>query len=263
MKTVRPKIGFKGSSLQDVLEEVKFAIEKQFDYFEINGVGGNFSLSSRVIQEIKKISKRANVNLRFHIAYFLPISSSIHEISKMALKFAKKNIIIAEKLGAKWITMHSGRLEAGWIKEMRTKQKAILVKNLRELVNSAKKFEIEINLENSWRETVCVKPNELLEIVRLVPGLKIVLDVGHANVAGLDPIKFFEKVRKYLSAVHVHDNKGNFDEHLPIGKGNIKFREFVKKCKELKFYGPFIIETFPKKNVLKTRKTFLKFWNKT
>jgi sugar phosphate isomerase/epimerase len=108
-----------------------------------------------------------------------------------------------------------------------------------------------------------VSPNEILKIVKLIPGLKIVLDVGHANAAGLDPIKYFKKVRKYLAAVHVHDNKGSFDEHAPVGKGNIKFREFVKKCKELKFYGPFIIETFPKKNALKSRKTFLKFWNKT
>jgi sugar phosphate isomerase/epimerase len=170
---------------------------------------------------------------------------------------------LAKGVNVKGITIHSGKLDHASRKEMMKKQIKILVKNLKEIVGFARKYRIEIGLENSWKESLVITPSEILKMVKLVPGLKIVLDVGHANAAGLDPIKYFEKVRKYLSAVHVHDNKGNLDEHLPIEKGNIKFKEFVKKCKELKFYGPFIIETFPKKNALESRKIFLKFWNKT
>jgi sugar phosphate isomerase/epimerase len=140
---------------------------------------------------------------------------------------------LAKWVNVKGITIHSGKLDLASRKEMMKKQIKILVKNLKEIVGFARKYRIEIGLENSWKESLVITPSEILKMVKLVPGLKIVLDVGHANAAGLDPIKYFEfeKVRKYLSAVHVHDNKGNLDEHLPIEKGNIKFKEFVKNAK--------------------------------
>jgi len=140
---------------------------------------------------------------------------------------------LAKWVNVKGITIHSGKLDHASRKEMMKKQIKILVKNLKEIVGFARKYRIEIGLENSWKESLVITPSEILKMVKLVPGLKIVLDVGHANAAGLDPIKYFEfeKVRKYLSAVHVHDNKGNLDEHLPIEKGNIKFKEFVKNAK--------------------------------
>jgi sugar phosphate isomerase/epimerase len=263
MEKIEVKIGFIGENRQGVIEDLKFAEKNKFNWYEIQGTDTKFEFSPGTIKEIRGILEKSNINLRLHIPFFLPISCSIFEVSKASLKFAKREILLAKKLNVKGITIHSGRIDHASRKEIFEKQMKILIKNLRELIKIANEYGIEIGLENSWRDSLVIKPSEILKIVKYVPGLKIVLDVGHANAAGLDPIKYFEKVRKYLSAVHIHDNKGNFDEHLSIGKGNIKFREFVKKCKELKFYGPFIIETFPKKNVLETRKAFLKFWNKT
>jgi sugar phosphate isomerase/epimerase len=263
MEKIKPQIGVVGRNRQGILEDLKFAIKNKFEWYEIQGSDTKFDLSPDKIKKIRRFLKKSNLNLRLHIPFFLPIASSISEVSKASFDFAKKEIILAKKVNAKGITIHSGKLDHAFRKEIIEKQIKILVKNLKEIVKFARKYGIEIGLENSWKESLVITPSEILKMVKLVPGLKIVLDIGHANAAGLDPIKYFEKVRKYLSAVHVHDNKGSFDEHLPIGKGNIKFKEFVKKCKELKFYGPFIIEIFPKKNALESRKTFLKFWDKT
>jgi sugar phosphate isomerase/epimerase len=261
MGVTKPKIGLRGSSFQTVLKEIKFAVENKFDYFEIGGIESDFNLNSKTIREIRKISEGAKINLRLHLPYFLSISSSIPEISKAALKFAKKEIILAKKLGVKWVTIHSGRVEVRWRKEIISKQKGILIKNLKELVNFAKKLGIEINLENSWQEAICIKANEISKIAKSVPGLKIVFDIGHANAAGLNPVEFFRKTKKYLSAIHIHDNNGKSDQHALIGKGNINFKKFFKECKYSNFYGPFIIEIFPYKVALEGRKKLLELWN--
>lgn len=57
------------------------------------------------------------------------------------------------------------------------------------------------------------------------PGLDLrdlgtVLDVGHANTCGsLDAFL----ANQDISHVHLHDNKGDSDEHLPLGRGSIEF----------------------------------------
>jgi len=255
------KIGFIGSDRQSVLEDLKFAAENKFGYYEIQGTGTNFDLVPEIVREIRKISKKSNISLRLHIPYFLPISSSIPEISKAALKFAKKEILLAKRVGAKWITIHSGHLDSPWRKEIIIKQAEILIENLKELVNFAKRYGIEINLENSWKEAACVKANEILKVVKSAPGLKIVFDIGHANAANLDPIEYFKKIRKCVSAIHIHDNDGKSDQHALIGEGNINFKEFLRECKNSNYYGPFILELFPHKNILKGKEIFLNLWN--
>jgi sugar phosphate isomerase/epimerase len=50
--------------------------------------------------------------------------------------------------------------------------------------------------------------------------LSFCLDVGHANT-GLLPE--FMELKSRLANLHVHDNNGKFDEHLPIGDGTVDF----------------------------------------
>ena len=44
-------------------------------------------------------------------------------------------------------------------------------------------------------------------------------DTGHANVyahdSGRDLVEVFEKLKKYVIHVHLHENHGQEDEHLP------------------------------------------------
>jgi sugar phosphate isomerase/epimerase len=67
------------------------------------------------------------------------------------------------------------------------------------------------------------------------------LDTGHANVAeGVIPYinYFWDKIK----AIHFHDNLGDDDTHLPIGKGNINWNEVASALKKINFTGPMISE---------------------
>jgi len=53
---------------------------------------------------------------------------------------------------------------------------------------------------------------------------KLCLDVGHANLFSKLPIAaWIEKMGYRLVHMHIHDNLGRLDEHLPLEKGNIRF----------------------------------------
>lgn len=63
---------------------------------------------------------------------------------------------------------------------------------------------------------------ELLDRVSM-PSLKVLIDLGHLKLAAsqgeVDPIGFIRTLAPFTLAVHVHDNDGRSDEHLPVHEG--------------------------------------------
>ncbi|MCX5820633.1 MAG: sugar phosphate isomerase/epimerase [Deltaproteobacteria bacterium] len=58
------------------------------------------------------------------------------------------------------------------------------------------------------------------------PQVRFCLDTGHANVFGGVPLGLWiEALGDLLGEIHIHDNHGTADEHLPVGEGNVPFRE--------------------------------------
>lgn len=262
IKEIKPKIGFIGRNRQNVLNDLNFALKNGFDYYEIQGLGEKFDLEPEIIEQVKRISKDNNISLNLHAIHFLPIPSLIPEVSEGALKFVKKEIILAKKVGAKQITIHSGQRDKPNRENMVAKNFEILIKNLKETIKLGRKYGIKIGLENSPKNhAICTELKDLLRVVNSIEGLKIVFDVGHANTTKLNPIDYFKKVKDFVVNVHIHDNGGTVDQHAVIGEGNINFKGLLKECKNSNYYGPFILEMFPHKNALKGKEIFLNLWN--
>lgn len=72
-------------------------------------------------------------------------------------------------------------------------------------------------------------PDEMLDILKQTDreNVGMTLDVGHANTMGLLD-EFVEKCKSKLSHMHIHDNNGAHDEHLPIGQGNIDWKKLME-----------------------------------
>lgn len=69
-------------------------------------------------------------------------------------------------------------------------------------------------------------PEEMAEILaRLAAdGVGLCLDVGHAAAFGEEPpAGWVERLGRFVGELHLHDNGGRRDEHLPVGRGRIEF----------------------------------------
>ena len=66
--------------------------------------------------------------------------------------------------------------------------------------------------------------------------IAVCLDVGHVNVfSPLASKKWIKVLGKTLTHMHIHDNCGKQDKHLPVGSGKINFKDIFKALKK---YNP-------------------------
>jgi sugar phosphate isomerase/epimerase len=102
---------------------------------------------------------------------------------------------------------------------------------------------IQCVLENKLPHLMFGQSADLLWILTCLKGNRIgaCLDTGHAHLAGeLYPLVY--KMAPYLRLLHVHDNKGHGDDHLPPGDGRIDWTALLKELAAVNFTGAFILE---------------------
>jgi len=150
----------------------------------------------------------------------------VHSRDKRIREVAKdrifQNLEIAKALNAKYIVflgnfnplIKHDSYKKNWIN-----QNAIFWSELLD------NYPITVVLENLWEPTPEIF-KELLDQVRSAR-LKICFDTGHANI--FSKVSFEEWIAvlgEDIVYMHVNDNKGDFDNELAPGEGNIDWHKF-------------------------------------
>jgi sugar phosphate isomerase/epimerase len=86
---------------------------------------------------------------------------------------------------------------------------------------------LRVVLENTYEHG----PETILPVIEPLDGrVGFCLDLGHANTFGYAPVgQWVEDGRAFLEALHLHDNFGDRDAHLALGRGDVDFKAFFKK----------------------------------
>lgn len=132
---------------------------------------------------------------------------------------------IASYLKPKAMVLHGGYSERkfkgdiqGWLDKS--------LKTWPQFIREAERLSMVIAVENIFDKD----PLALRSLMEKIPSprLGICIDSGHLNVFSAVPMEeWFKSLGPYVAEVHMHDNKGAGDEHLPIGEGAIDFRLFL------------------------------------
>jgi len=85
------------------------------------------------------------------------------------------------------------------------------------------------------------EPDEMAGMIELVDreNLGMTLDVGHAHTNGV--LSEFLGMKEIVH-VHIHDNNGRRDEHLPIGEGTIAWADVMGELYKRHSGCRFVIE---------------------
>jgi len=121
-----------------------------------------------------------------------------------------------------------------------------LVKSLREIVNQAKKYKVDVMLENVPFSNGIHNIDEFKYIIDNVATLFVHLDIPHAFTSGgmAAVVDYINTFKDKIIHIHWHDNHGKRDEHLPIGEVFIDHQKAVKALKDIGYDGTITLEVF-------------------
>ena len=110
-----------------------------------------------------------------------------------------------------------------------------------------------IALENIYE--TAPEPLHRLLTALASPHICFCFDTGHFNAFARAPLELWlDQMGPFIGQLHVHDNHGVTDEHLPVGEGNFPFPAFLKKIRELGRHPIITIEAHSEENLWRTLK---------
>lgn len=234
-------------------EYLTWAGKNGFSHIEIDGtIPSNFheEFSSSRVKSIREQSDRLGITLSYHTSYSINLADPFKELRDAGVNLVNQCIKVSEKLEAEWVTVHPG-YKVGWPNQ-KLERIAYFNESLHQLLNTAENYGIPIAVENLNRllqgEIYYLGDcfSELDDIFGSSDSklLKMTLDFGHAHLnEGIE--EYLRRYRERIVCTHIHDNAGlGVDEHLPLGKGSVDWKETCRVIRETEYSGPLCLEVY-------------------
>jgi|YelNatPaOPRAMG01_1025707.scaffolds.fasta_scaffold05059_4 sugar phosphate isomerase/epimerase len=241
------KIGFSLTSLKRVLplKALNIAREKGAEVVELFG---DLPLIFRgiVSQDPEKIRKKAeeyNIILTLHLPMIdINIASLNDLIYESSIESIKRSLEYARRCGARLVVIHPGLVPVRNLFVILLAKRR-LRKAIEKIISLSEKYNIKLAIENTALDErdLFLSVSEFKKFILSFNGkLSVCFDFGHARVSPDGLSKNWDELKPLISHIHIHDNNGKEDEHLPLGEGNIDFSLYWKELKN--FDGTIVLE---------------------
>lgn len=182
--------------------------------------------SSRAESAAATLSSAGISSVTFHAPFEdLSPGARDEDARRLTLRRLRQAVGLAPLFGAKGIVMHGGYSE--WLYDFRPDRWLEPArKTFSELAEAAEEANVEIFLENVFDEV----PDHLLHLREAVASRRIgfCFDPGHATLFSRLPVqRWVEALAPALRELHLHDNRGRRDDHLPVGEGSVNLRGVI------------------------------------
>jgi len=260
------KIGGMNHPGRDPISEITWFGENGFDFVDFTLEPPCADPDQIEPGAIKDALAKYNLDVVAHCAWFIPLSSPFANLRQTSLAEFRRSLNAAHAIGAKVMNTHY----IG-VPQLFPPEKAIEwnVETLGPLCEEAAELGITIVIENNIKPWVSTNQLEnLVTIMERLPLLRFHLDAGHTKLER-DYDRFDEYLQKLghkLLHVHLSDNDGTADQHLPLGAvvfSNTDWPKHTQKLKSSGYDGTISLEIFAdyREYLLISRDLFKQWWN--
>ena len=179
------------------------------------------------------ISESEAAGIRFEVGH-LPYSSKIAKDESLLPEFNKnmlRAIEAAAMLGVNYAVFHPNTTTLFMEDYSEARERERVLSHLAPFVDYADKRGVRVVIENmrpvpkpTPYHRYCQTPEELCDIADTL-GIGVCWDFGHANIAGLVQSEALSYVGERLKMLHVNDNGGIGDDHVPPFLGKVDWRD--------------------------------------
>ena len=231
------KIGVMNHPARPVYDEVISFGKARFDFVDLTIEGPNaFNVSP---EKMLPILDRYHLTVTGHTDPCLPWAYPITDVRKACLRELERCAGIFSGLGAKIMNIHPCYFCPPAMKPTLVE---LNIEALKPIVEMAASHGLTVVLENYKAPFDRVSTFNLM--LAEVPGLKVHLDFGHANMGADNHEVFCRQLGKYIQHVHFSDNRSTADHHMPLGVGNINWKNAIKSLKAIGYDGAITLEVF-------------------
>jgi len=225
--------------------EVQAAQKAGFNFFEIWAMEPHFSLkhAGEAVRTRRLLDKFGMSVKSVHapIDKGWDISSADETVRKESVRRTKLSAQRLVALGGDVLVVHPGRgREPGENISVRMSQSE---RSVTEMCEFARKLGLKLALENLCPNEVFDDPEDLRSMIDRFDQdvVGVCFDSSHANILrnAVDTARTFQG---RVVSVHLSDNRGSGDDHLPPFEGNIDWERVLGTLIEGGFRGPWLFE---------------------
>ena len=257
------KYGAMNFPIKPLSREIGEIGEMGFDYVELTMDPPEASPQRILGQKraILDLLARYQMGIMAHLPTFVWTSDLYESLRKASLQENFAALEASAELGIEKAVLHPGFI-TGLGKFVLDKAKGYAMESLEAILKKAVSVNITLCIENMFPQAHFLsQPHEFQSVFDAFPEIRLTLDVGHANLGGgKNRSSEFIRLHGYrIGHVHVNDNFGKEDAHLPVGAGIIDFEKILKELKDVQYDETITLEVFSRdRDYLKISKEKIK-----
>ena len=235
-----------------LLDEIEMVASLGMDYLELAMDPPRAHYQQVLDQKsaVLKALKENGLKLVCHLPTFVYTADLTESIRKASVGEALRSLETAAELGAEKTVLHPGYI-GGLAVHVRERVLDHALESLGIIAERAKELGIPVCIENLFPQfSPYVSADDLAPVFAALPDLKFVLDVGHAFIGDKNGRRWQDLLSRFgerLEHVHLSDNLGIRDDHLPIGAGTIPYKQVAKALCRLGYDKTMTLEIFVEK----------------
>ncbi len=224
------------------LAGIEFELEKTLDFIENLGIE-YAELVHQYPAEFIDSEILESYSLKYSIhAPFMDVNiASPQDQSRLnSIAQIKSSIDLANEINAEAVVVHPGLISFLANKYFKKEVYEFANQSIKEIGDYAKNLGVMATIENMPNFEPMIYQN-IADLNQLLVEneMHMTLDIGHANHVGYAPD---EMIFDSIKHVHVHDNLGDDDSHLPLGEGSIDLKYIINTLESKNYDGIYILE---------------------
>lgn len=235
--------------VKPVIDEIERISKLGFDYLELamDPPEAHHVAIRKHQGEIMTALKKHQMGLVCHLPTFVYTADLSDRIRQASVDEVTASLEVAAELHPQKVVLHPGYINGLGTYVMKMSIDYAM-QSLDQIMETADRLGMPVCIENMFpKYPGWIEADDFNRILERFPSIMLTLDIAHAHIGsknGKRALRFMTLYPDRIHHVHVSDNFGKEDSHLPIGAGNIPYREIIKGLKKIGYNRTITVEVF-------------------
>lgn len=179
--------------------------------------------------------------------YGVNLASPIRSLAAASLGEVVQTVDLAAEVGSPLVVIHPGHVDEDHLaldgeRDLAWRRFLFAIEVI---LARTRRHGVRLAVENKQRGRGWDMVHTLDDHARVLDGFPEIgacLDFGHLHTVDGDLAAYVTALGERLVHVHLHDNHGERDEHLALGRGTIPWRDALTALEERGYAGPIVLE---------------------